>query len=393
LPTQAGLHFWPDFSFIKGIRIDYLSPTLYFSDILIFLFLLSFLSRNLLERSYKIASRRRLIVCFVILFLGVIFSINFFAGIYGLIKLFEFSLFTLALAKNIQKERFRFILPALTFGILFESILATIQFQNEGSLGGLLYFLGERSYNGLTPNIANASVAGELILRPYGTFSHPNVLAGYLVISMLILTFFLSKNLRQNMVSYVGLLAGTAALMLSMSRVAIIVWLFSLGLLFLRKINRVFLLVPFIAILLIIFPQLLTRFAGLSLNDTSFLERVNLLRASTRMILENPFFGVGINNFLNNLPAHYKGTSQVIILQPVHNIILLTISQIGLIAGGIVSYYLMLLFKKTSQSAKYLLIAILCLGFFDHYFLTLQQGQLLLSLVLGISIAGLKRTS
>jgi O-antigen ligase len=334
-----------------------------------------------------------LVIFLTIIFLGVAFSKNYFAGIYGIIKLFEFSLFTYALAKNIQKERLRFILPALLFGILFESALATLQFQNEGSLGGLLYFFGERSYNGLTPNIANASLAGELILRPYGTFSHPNVLAGYLVIAMLIITFFFSKNPRQNIVSYIGIFAGTIALMLSMSRVAIIVWLLVLGLLFLRKTNRVFFMVPAVVILLLVFPELLSRFAGLSISDASFLERIDLVRASIRMILENPFFGVGINNFLNNLPGYYKGTPHIIVLQPVHNIILLTFSQVGVIAGGILSYFLLQLFKRTSQAAKYLLLAVFCLGLFDHYFLTLQQGQLLLSLVLGISIAGLKGSS
>jgi uncharacterized membrane protein AbrB (regulator of aidB expression) len=42
------------------------------------------------------------------------------------------------------------------------------------------------------------------------------------------------------------------------------------------------------------------------------------------------------------------------------------------------------------QTGKYLLMALFAvvfLGMFDHYFLTLQQGQLLLSLILGISLS------
>src|ERR1035437_10261792 len=35
LPTQLGKHFWPNFSYVYGIRIDYLSPTLYFTDLLV----------------------------------------------------------------------------------------------------------------------------------------------------------------------------------------------------------------------------------------------------------------------------------------------------------------------------------------------------------------------
>ena len=35
LPTQLGKHFWPNFSYIYSLKIDYLSPTLYFWDLLV----------------------------------------------------------------------------------------------------------------------------------------------------------------------------------------------------------------------------------------------------------------------------------------------------------------------------------------------------------------------
>src|SRR3989344_6346282 len=37
LPTQLGRHFWPEFSFIYSLPIDYLSPTLYLWDLLVVL--------------------------------------------------------------------------------------------------------------------------------------------------------------------------------------------------------------------------------------------------------------------------------------------------------------------------------------------------------------------
>src|SRR5580700_6749474 len=46
LPTQLGKHFWPDFSIVSGIRIDYLSPTIYFTDILLILLFVAFLLRQ-----------------------------------------------------------------------------------------------------------------------------------------------------------------------------------------------------------------------------------------------------------------------------------------------------------------------------------------------------------
>ena len=40
LPTQLGYHFWPNWSFVFGIRSDYLAPTIYFTDILFFFVLI-----------------------------------------------------------------------------------------------------------------------------------------------------------------------------------------------------------------------------------------------------------------------------------------------------------------------------------------------------------------
>lgn len=34
IPTQLGKHFWPEWSYVMGIRVDYLSPTLYFLDLI-----------------------------------------------------------------------------------------------------------------------------------------------------------------------------------------------------------------------------------------------------------------------------------------------------------------------------------------------------------------------
>lgn len=35
LPVQLGRHFWPEWSYVLGLKIDYLSPIIYLTDILI----------------------------------------------------------------------------------------------------------------------------------------------------------------------------------------------------------------------------------------------------------------------------------------------------------------------------------------------------------------------
>src|SRR5260221_12343343 len=51
LPTQFGRHFWPSFSFVLGQRVDYLTPILYLTDILIVLFVILNLIQNIKNRS------------------------------------------------------------------------------------------------------------------------------------------------------------------------------------------------------------------------------------------------------------------------------------------------------------------------------------------------------
>ncbi|MCL5439135.1 MAG: hypothetical protein M1268_04065, partial [Patescibacteria group bacterium] len=235
MPTQFGKHFWPGFSFVSGIRIDYLSPTLYFTDILIFLLFVLFLLNSKKEIISKLFNWKVLLFALVLL-VGIIFSKNQPAGLYGLLKFFEFFFFGFYISRKLKTIKdFETLTLVLSIGVIFESILAAFQFLNQRSLSGILYYLGERNFNGQTPGIANASISGKLILRPYGTFSHPNVLAGYLIIvSMIIISNFNpSTSLRtrfqisnaKKMFYIFSLVVSSIALFLTMGRVAIIAWL------------------------------------------------------------------------------------------------------------------------------------------------------------------------
>ena len=182
LPTQLGKHFWPDFSLVSGIRIDYLSPTLYFTDILLLLLFLTVFVTHEKKFVFDLPSRTTILVLggFLFLLTNIIFSLNPLNGLYALLKLAEMVFFGWYISRTTQTTRqVMVIFISLSFGVLGEAVLAFAQFLNHGSIGGPLYLLGERLFSAQTPGIANASINGELILRPYGTFSHPNVLAGF----------------------------------------------------------------------------------------------------------------------------------------------------------------------------------------------------------------------
>lgn len=74
LPTQLGKHFWPEWSLVNGIRVDYLSPTIYVTDILIIaLFILTIFSKaqsvKRKAQNYSLKLKRFLPVVFFVLYL------------------------------------------------------------------------------------------------------------------------------------------------------------------------------------------------------------------------------------------------------------------------------------------------------------------------------------
>jgi O-antigen ligase len=421
LPTQLGKHFWPDFTIVSGIRIDYLSPTVYSTDVLLILlsgcvlfrFCISFPRLKILDlrsKARNINKKKFVAAGFILLFLIVncIFSSRPLLSFYGLVKFGEFVFLGFNVARTIKKQsQLQKIVLLFAISSIFESLLAIAQYVHQGSLNGLFYFFGERTFTGMTPGIANASINGVLVLRPYGTFSHPNVLAGYLLIVMVLVWSFLltKKQLSVRIFAFLSLLINSVALLLTFSRVAILLW----GVLIIIVLVRTFLqklktyrakLTASVLILcgmtlLSFFPlmhELFSRFAQTSLIDESVTERTELLKTAFMMIRQHPVFGVGLYNFIPAMAPLQKPLPLGLYLQPVHNIFVLVAAEIGFIGLGLFVWLLgvsVMRIRKQESGIKgtlyVLLFIILTTGMFDHYWLTLQQGQLLFATVLGLS--------
>ena len=92
LPTQLGFHFWPSWSLVLGRRIDYLSPTLYLTDILIFIILMCWYVKH--RKKFSIFNFQFPILKTVFflgfIFLNIFFAANRFVAIYSWMKVLEF---------------------------------------------------------------------------------------------------------------------------------------------------------------------------------------------------------------------------------------------------------------------------------------------------------------
>lgn len=418
LPTQLGKHFWPDFALVNGLRVDYLSPTLYTTDILIGLLFSFWIKRAGLKLLLQIFSspKRSFMTIFITLFL----LINVFAAeriglsMYYLVKLLEYAFLGYYIAQHIRLNiHLPFVALITAISAFFQSFLAILQYLQQGSLNGWLYYLGERMFSGSTPGIANAEINGELILRPYGTLPHPNVLAGYLLISSILIFWYLLPHTK-GFIKWFGiftLFLSGAAIFLSLSRIVIALYLALLfaGLIYWIVKHRpkpqlgIGLLIAGLLDLLFFvggiafFQTIFTRFTQTSFFEEALLQRNELMDTALQIVAMYPVFGAGLGHFIPTLAPLQDPLSVGLYLQPVHNIYLLIASEAGLV-GLVLFLWLIMrtlkrllfmlsltpLFRKTYFPFLLLLSIVLFIGLFDHYFLTIQQGQLLFSIILGL---------
>lgn len=214
LPTQLGKHFWPDFSYVFGQRIDYFSPTIYLTDVLIFVLLL-------LDRKRIMTFFRQKFIYGAIVLMWSFFWVhwqNQSPGllVYKWLRLAEWLFLVTWVKRNVS---FREVILPLNLSIIWTSFLAFGQLCQQRSLG--FWFLGERTFQAGTPAIALANWQGTLFLRPYATFSHPNVLAGY---ALVVFIFNLFAAQAPKILRRLTLIASASVMLMAFSRTVWLTW-------------------------------------------------------------------------------------------------------------------------------------------------------------------------
>jgi len=373
-PFQLGKHFWPSWSYIWGLRLDYLAPTIWISDVFLFLSLLFSASSNFKEISPK-KKNYWFWLGLALVMTNIFFAVNRTVSFFGWFKWLRI-ISTIWLIKQ-EKNWLQKKLPGIiTFWLATEAIFVFGQWWKQGSLGGLGWWLGERNFSLITPGIAKIVFQNRLWLRAYGTFSHPNSLAGFLLVALVILDQRKIKHWWEKL----ALTLGALCLLLTFSRTVILVAAIYLVFKTTKKISwhrqgaKIALIIFLICWLLKAFP-----------NPLAWQERWLLIKSAWKIFLRRPVLGVGWDNFLTVLPRYWSFNKQAkIVLQPVHNIILLILTQIGL--TGLL-FFLAVINKFVSWNRKTTLLlgVIFLTGLTDHYWLTLPQNMLLLGLVFGLS--------
>ena len=444
LPTNLAKHFPLPSSYVSGILVDYLIPTIYLTDILIiFLLILWLIDKYKSHQQLTIWSSRQLfkspLTIFLLLLLpSVIFSTSLIPAVYKWLKLLELILLTHWIKNNIDiKTHLASITNWLSASVIFQSLLALAQWFKQSSLFGY-WFLGEQPYTSATPGIDKITwFSGALKTPPLGTLPHPNILAGFLVASLPLILYQLLKTTKPKLILlyFTSILLATLTLFLTFSLSA---WLALLlitlpAIILLTQTSSSFIssrhqqlslvknlprfdhwqkilsthenpqtgiqlhdrglkslsvkLALTYLFSLIVILLLATKLSFLA-PESSFTRRSQLANIAKDIFKYRPLTGIGLNNFTSVMEQYGYITATTRFLQPVHNIYLLLLAETGLL--GLLGFLYLTIFTiiKAFKNQRFNLlipfISLLFIGLFDHYPLTIHQTSLLFFLLLAL---------
>lgn len=389
LPSQLALHLWPSWSLVSGLPVDYLSPTLYFTDLLIFSLL--FLSRPRLSIPLPV-----IILCT----LNILFSISPLVSLSKWLRLLEYYWLYRYLVTRLPYF-LSLVSQSLSLAVIWSSFLAWSQFIAQRSLGGLWAWLGERPLSPASPGIAKfvgfnfnwligQMTTGSLWLRPYATMPHPNALAGFLLVATLLILSvphslkFPPLKLRRGLGGVIALAIILALLTvpLTFSRSAFFLEMVLLVTWLLAKIGTR--LLPLIIPIALLLAGALTTTG----NPSSLHERIWLIHKSIFTTYHAPLFGIGLGTFPAYQDYQLSTANFQLNYQPVHNVFLLLSSELGVPALALVAFWVFKTIKHSWFIGHRLLVVtlvvVLATGSVDHYWLTLHQNILLLTVLLAL---------
>ncbi len=396
---------------ISGWNIEYLSVSLYIVDLLILGIggLMIIRARvGAVQSTSFIASIKQnsyiYILTIVLLVLSIFVSNNSLITWYYWFRILLTLIFIWILYTS-GIDRRRLALMIVISATIF-SLLALFQFVSQVTSENK--WLGLAWHDSMSPGTSVVAGMDYRLLRPYGGLPHPNILGGFLVLSCILGFWLITQYINKfNYLYYFLIMAyyiNLSVLWFTFSRSAIlasfIVFIsyifFIYKNIFVKRIwGHLFFSVIFVIILSFIFQDAWMNrvIIDTSLENMSLVERGKYFDWSMDMISKYPLLGVGIGQHVFVALNLYPGLSGWV-YQPVHNIYLLILTEIGIIGMVLLCWLFYLLFKKIDKfkfQFKFSIVSLLCLallilGIFDHYLWTLHFGVLMVSFVIGFGL-------
>ncbi len=302
-----------------------------------------------------------------------------------------------------ERTHIRQVLTIFLVGLIVPILLGWFQVLHGTSPDSTL--LGIAAKDVATSGVAVVESGDERLMRAYGTFPHPNIFGGYIAFGIVALAWL--ARVVHSKTRLVGALIASgflgATLIITFSRSAwlglFIAFLVLLGLMLWqrripprRALSIMALgLASIFSTLIIFHAQVFSRFdTSQRLEAISLEERASQYQTFSDVFLESPWLGVGPGAYTFILERLDPG-HPVWSYQPIHNVYLLILAELGYI--GIIAFGYTLFRINPFANASFarggtlfaIVISILLftIGLFDHYLWSLWPGLALSALALG----------
>ncbi len=343
-----------------------------------------------------------LVIFLVIGFISLARAENIQLAFYAWFKILEMAGLFFYLRYNFSRLfDFKRLAQVFLVSGFLQAVIGLAQYLNQKSLG--LWFFRESP---LSPEIAGVAeiVVGKItLIRAYGSLPHPNLLAVFLFLAIFFFYFLWLKKKKLFIKDCLGLTVFgflLIAFWLTFSRLTIIIFILTSLLFFSwtylkkpslrrRVLGLLTIFIVFCSLFtILLWPEISTRFS-ISLNEQAIGLRAFYNQTALSIIGDQPWLGIGLGNFVWQI----RETLHLLagwLHQPAHNLYLLIASELGLIGLVVFLIFIFRLLKEVKSREYFgwfIVLSFLLIGLFDHFFWTLQQGQLIFWLVLGL-VAG-----
>ena len=348
--------------YVNGVFTNYLVPTLSILDVFAGIFLIS----SILERKF---TKKHLSWDVLLLILFPLIQLALGIDVVAIVGVWRMVLYLLSfrvLIDNIELKGDKKFLILTKILIVVQVGISLLQFLGGSSLG--LAFLGESIFSAGMKGSNFVDLAGNLYIRGYGTFPHPNILAGWFLLTLIILW--------KERKGFLFLILSSIGILLTFSRLGIflltIFWIFVL-IKYLKESKRF----NMFSIVGILPERVLNLFNG---GDRAVMDRVNLLKESFVVFKNNWLMGSGYNTFVREMGESMPKTANGVWLnQPVHNVLMLSLCELGVLGTVLVGISYWKTFSKKRINLRsleniFIIICLISIGMVDHYLFSLPQG-------------------
>ena len=413
---------------VFGVGSSFMTLSIYLVDVLLFVCCLLLLRRTTFSFARPAQERWLFGIAFIALFIGTFLSPVPILAVQKFVSFFLVGFFTWFAIRILPRN---LIFVTVSVAGVVAAVLGIGQFLLQTIPGSSI--LGIASQSASILGTAVVETVQERFLRAYGPFPHPNILGGYLALTLVFTVAYyfqlyekfqpwwntigqtVSKKklwhqpiVRQtalaaafSLATFVLLITG---LLVSFSRSAMLGAVVGVGSFLNKKIHqnpirggvlsgKLFLIACLtITVWVLSVPGLFQGRLTASgrLEAYSVASRLTQYKEANTLFMSNALFGVGVGNYVPALMQTFPGRA-VYDYEPVHNVLVLAVVEVGAIGSLAV---LLLLYRKREMLRQLLLTptgagvmyTLLPLMLLDHYIWSLHAGIVLLVLVgLGLS--------